>query len=249
LKHNKCGPNVVFVLTDDQGFGDLACHGGPVVGTPNIDRLYSESARFTDFHVEPVCTPTRGELLTGRDALYNGATFVCMGRSLLRVDLPTIADIFAENGYHTGHFGKWHVGDNYPYRPQDRGFHETIYHPAWGLTSAPDYFGNDYFDDHYRHKEEIEQYKGYCTDVWFNEALSWMEGCCHRGEPFFSYIATNAPHGPLWVPARCRGPYLDQVTYDEASFYGMITNIDDNMARLEQFLTDHGIRENTTLFL
>ena len=154
-------PNVVFVLTDDQGYGDLSCLGNPVLHTPSIDRLHSQSVRFTDFHVAPVCTPTRGELLTGRDALCNGATFVCMGRSLLRADLPTVADIFAANGYHTGHFGKWHLGDNYPYRPQDRGFHETVYHPAWGITSAPDYFGNDYFDDRYRHRDEIEQYDGY----------------------------------------------------------------------------------------
>jgi arylsulfatase len=107
-------PNVVFVLTDDQGYGDLSCLGNPALCTPCIDRLYAESVRFTDFHVAPMCTPTRGELMTGRDALYNGATFVCMGRSLLRTDLPTMADIFAANGYHTGHFGKWHLGDNYP---------------------------------------------------------------------------------------------------------------------------------------
>ena len=107
--------------------------------------------------------------MTGQDALRNGATFVCMGRSLLRADLPTMADILAGNGYHTGHFGKWHLGDNFPYRPQDRGFHETIHHPAFGITSAADYYGNDYFDDHYRHKDEIKQYRGYCTDVWFEE--------------------------------------------------------------------------------
>ncbi len=240
-------PNVVFVLTDDQGYGDLSCHGGPVIGTPNLDGLYAESVRLTDFHVAPVCTPTRGELLSGRDALHNGATFVCMGCSLLRSDLPTMADVFADNGYHTGHFGKWHLGDNFPYRPQDRGFHETIYHPAWGLTSAPDYFGNDYFDDHYRHRDEIEQYKGYCTDVWFDQALEWMKGCCRRNEPFFAYVATNAPHGPLWVPDHYRRPYLADVPWKEASFYGMITNIDDNMARLDTFLHENGIADDTIL--
>lgn len=240
-------PNVVFVLTDDQGYGDLSCLGNPVLRTPCIDRLYAESVRFTDFHVAPVCTPTRGELMTGRDALCNGATFVCMGRSLLRADLPTMADIFAANGYHTGHFGKWHLGDNYPYRPQDRGFHETVYHPAWGITSAPDYFGNDYFDDHYRHGDDIEQYRGYCTDVWFEQAIAWMKGCQRRGDPFLAYIATNAPHMPLWVPDQHRQPYLGDVTRDEASFFGMITNIDENMARLESFLRETGLRDNTVL--
>ena len=238
-------PNVIFVLTDDQGYGDLGCHGNPFLKTPNLDSLYAESVRFTDFHVAPVCTPTRGELMTGRDALCNGATFVCMGRSLLRADLPTAADIFSANGYHTGHFGKWHLGDNYPYRPQDRGFDETVYHPAWGITSAPDYFENDYFDDHYRHKDQIEQYKGYCTDVWFEEATHWIEGCRKRSEPFFAYIATNAPHGPLWVPDQYRSPYLSDVSRDEASFFGMIANIDENVGRLDSYLEKSGLRDDT----
>ena len=245
MSNNK--PNVIFVLTDDQGYGDLSCLGNPVLQTPTIDRLFSECVRLTDFHVAPVCTPTRGELMTGCDALRNGATFVCMGRSLLNADLPTMADMFAANDYHAGHFGKWHLGDNYPYRPQDRGFHETVYHPAWGITSAPDYFGNDYFDDHYRHRDEIEQYRGYCTDVWFEEAIKWMQGCNRRREPFFAYIATNAPHGPLWVPDQYRQPYVDQVRGREASFFGMISNIDENMARLERFLSENGLRDNTIL--
>ncbi len=240
-------PNIIFVLTDDQGYGDLSCLGNPILKTPALDRLHADSVRLTDFHVAPVCTPTRGELMTGHDALRNGATFVCMGRSLLRADLPTMADILAASGYHTGHFGKWHLGDNYPYRPQDRGFHETVHHPAWGITSAADYYGNDYFDDHYRHKDEIKQYRGYCTDVWFEEAMRWMQGCHSRSEPFFAYIATNAPHGPLWVPDEYRQPYLDGIRRDEASFFGMIANIDENMARLERFLLDNGIRENTVL--
>ncbi|MCY3905338.1 MAG: arylsulfatase [Caldilineaceae bacterium] len=240
-------PNIIFVLTDDQGYGDLSCFGNPILKTPALDRLHADSVRLTDFHVAPVCTPTRGELMTGHDALRNGATFVCMGRSLLRADLPTLADILADNGYHTGHFGKWHLGDNYPYRPQDRGFHETVHHPAWGITSAADHFGNDYFDDHYRHKDEIKQYRGYCTDVWFEEAMRWMEGCHSRSEPFFAYIATNSPHGPLWVPDEYRQPYLDGIRRDEASFFGMIANIDANMARLERFLLDNGIRDNTVL--
>ena len=124
-------PNVLIVLTDDQGYGDLSCHGNPILKTPNLDALHRQSIRFTDFHVAPMCTPTRGQLLTGRDAMDNGATFVCLGRSMIRNDLPTMADVFAANGYQTGHFGKWHLGDSYPYRPQDRGFEETIHHGAW----------------------------------------------------------------------------------------------------------------------
>ena len=238
-------PNVIVLLTDDQGYGDLSCHGNPILKTPNLDRLYTESVRLDDFHVAPMCTPTRGQLLTGQDALRNGATFVCMGRSLLDPSLPTMADIFSDNGYRTGHFGKWHLGDNYPYRPQDRGFHETIHHPAWGITSAADYFENDYFDAHFRRGAAIEPFEGYCTDVWFDETIKWIDR--DKKAPFFAYLATNAPHTPLWVPDRYRQPYLDHVDYDVASFYGMIANIDENFGRLDAYLTESGLRDNTIL--
>jgi len=111
--------------------------------------------------------------------------------------------------------------------------------------SAPDHFGNDYFDDHYSHRDEIQQYMGYCTDVWFREAMAWMRGCHRRGEPFFKYLATNAPHGPLWVPDHYRDPYRDRVKHPQASFFGMIANIDENMGRLEAFLNETGLRDNT----
>ena len=245
-------PNVIFILTDDQGYGDLSCTGNPVLRTPALDRLQAESVRFTDFHVCPVCTPTRGELLTGVDALRNGATFVCMGRSLLRADLPTAADIFTANGYRTGHFGKWHLGDNYPYRPQDRGFQETVWHPSWGITSAADHYGNDYFDDVYRRGDALEEFRGYCTDVWFEQATAWISRCTRAGDPFFAYLATNAPHGPLWVPDHYRGPYRDaaargEVTADHASFFAMIACIDENLARLDWFLHQHDLYDDTIL--
>ena len=243
-------PNVIVILTDDQGYGDLSYTGNPVLRTPALDRLQADSVRFTDFHVCPVCTPTRGELMTGRDALRNGATFVSMGRALLRTDLPTAADIFAANGYRTGLFGKWHLGDNYPYRPQDRGFQEAIWHPSWGVTSAADVYGNDYFDDTYRHRDEMEEFRGYCTDVWFEQATSWMRRCVSGGDPFFAYIATNAPHGPLWVPDQYRDPYRGavadgQVTADHASFYAMIACIDENLARLDWYLRQNGLYDDT----
>ena len=238
-------PNVIVLLTDDQGYGDLSCHGNPVLRTPNLDRLYRESVRLDDFHAAPMCTPTRGQLLTGCDALRSGATFVCMGRSLLDPALPTMADVFSDNGYRTGHFGKWHLGDNYPYRPQDRGFHTTIHHPAWGITSAADYFGNDYFNGRYRRGSVIEQFDGYCTDVWFDETIRWIDQ--DRDTPFFAYLATNAPHAPHWVPDEYRRPYLGKVDYAVASFYGMIANIDENVGRLDAYLTKTGLRDNTIL--
>jgi arylsulfatase A-like enzyme len=144
-------PNVLVIITDDQGYGDLSCHGNPVLKTPNLDRLHAESVRFTDFHVAPMCTPTRGQLLTGVDALRNGAINVSSGRTMLRRDLPTMADVFASSGYRTGLFGKWHLGDTYPYRPQDRGFHESLWFPSSHIGSVPDAWQNDYFNDGYLH--------------------------------------------------------------------------------------------------
>ena len=239
---------MIIVLTDDQGYGDLSCHGNPILKTPNLDKLHQESVRFTDFHVAPMCTPTRGQLLTGRDAMANGATFVCMGRSMIRNDLTTMADIFASNGYHTGHFGKWHLGDSYPHSPQDRGFQETIHHGAWGITSIADYFGNDYWDDTYRHNHQFEEYQGYCTDVWFDEAMKYIKTRHAKKEPFFVYLPTNCPHSPHWVDDKYSEPYRRQgLGQKTAKFFGQIANIDENMGRLLTMLDRTGIAENTLL--
>lgn len=238
-------PNVIVVMTDDQGYGDLSAHGNPVLKTPHMDRLHAQSVRFIDFHVAPMCTPTRGQLLTGRDALDNGASFVCMGRSLIRESVPTMADLFRGAGYATGHFGKWHLGDNHPFRPQDRGFQETVHHGAWGITSLADYFGNDYFNDHYRHNGRIEQYSGYCTDVWFQEAMAWIRRQARDDKSFFLYLATNAPHVPLWAPQESIDPYLGKVESRVAKFFGMIASIDDNMGRLTALLDELGIADDT----
>jgi arylsulfatase A-like enzyme len=239
-------PNVILVLTDDQSYGDLSCHGNPVLKTPYLDRLHAQSIRFTDFHVAPMCTPTRSELLTGRDALRNGAYCACSGRTFIRQSVPTMAEVFAESGYRTGVFGKWHLGDNCPHRPQDRGFQEAVYHLGWGITSTPDYWNNDYFDDYFRHNGRLKQFPGYCTDVWFAEAIRWMETCRQKKEPFFAYISLNAPHGPFFVPEQYRRPYAD-LDRDTAGFFGMITNIDENMARLDAMLGATGLRDDTIL--
>jgi arylsulfatase len=239
-------PNVIIVITDDQGHGDLSCHGNPVLKTPNLDRLYRESVRFTDFHVSPMCTPTRGQLLSGLDCLRNGAMNVSSGRTLLRRELPTMADLFAAAGYRCGQFGKWHLGDNYPYRPHDRGFHEAVYYPSSHISSAPDFWNNDYFDDTYFRNGRRESFQGYTTDVFFREAIAWMQAQAEAEKPFFCYLATAAAHGPLFVPDRYRQPYRDQKR-NVASFYGMVANIDENIGRLEDFLKESGLRDNTIL--
>lgn len=240
-------PNVVIVLTDDQGYGDLSCHGNPILKTPEMDRLRDQSIRFTDFHVSPMCTPTRGQLMSGRDALDNGAMNVSSGRTMLRRGIPTMADVFKNSGYRTGIFGKWHLGDAYPYRPQDRGFEKAIWFPSSHIPSAPDYWDNDYFDTRFRLEDgKIRRFNGYCTDVLFDEAMAWMRNQAKADEPFFAYIPLNSAHGPLYVPARYREPYkaLDEKV---ARFFGMVANIDENLGRLEKMLQESGLRDNTIL--
>ncbi len=237
-------PNVILIITDDQGYGDLACHGNPIIKTPNMDKLRGESVRLTNFHVGPTCAPTRASLLTGRHGNRTGVWHTIMGRSLLRQDEITMGDVFRDAGYTTAIFGKWHLGDNYPFRPQDRGFDESIVHGGGGITQTPDYWDNDYFDDTYWHNGEPTQYDGYCTDVWFDNALTFIEK--NRHQPFFCYISTNAPHSPFNVDPKYSQTYEALgVPPVRARFYGMIENIDDNMARLEKHLDKLDLRDNS----
>lgn len=238
-------PNVVLVITDDQGYGDLGCTGNPWIQTPNIDRFSAESVRLTDFHVSPLCTPTRGALMTGHRPIRNGAWATCWGRSILRKTEVTMADVFAGNGYRTGMFGKWHLGDNYPYRPQDRGFHQVVAHKGGGVGQTPDFWGNNYFDDTYFHNGRPVAHTGYCTDIWFQEAMRFIRSC--GDQPFFCYLATNAPHSPYRVADRYRNLYADNPDIPHPAFYGMITNIDENFGRLRAGLAELGLEENTIL--
>jgi arylsulfatase A-like enzyme len=237
-------PNVVLLMTDDQGYPDLGCHGNTIIQTPNLDRLHAQSVRLTNFHVDPTCSPTRSALMTGRYSSRTGVWHTIMGRSLLRSDEVTMADIFAASGYRTGLFGKWHLGDNFPYRPQDRGFHEALTFGGGGIGNTPDFWGNDYFDDTLRHNGRLEAYSGYCSDVFFASALSFIEQ--NRDQPFFAYIATNAPHSPYNVGDKYSAPYRHKgVRDDRAKFYGMITNIDENIGRLLTRLEELSLDKNT----
>ena len=238
-------PNVVLVITDDQGYGDLGCTGNPWIKTPNIDRFHEEALRFGDFHVSPLCTPTRGGIMSGRRPIRNGAWATCWGRSILRRDQVTLADVFRDSGYRTGMFGKWHLGDNYPYRPQDRGFEHVVAHKGGGVGQTPDFWGNNYFDDTYFHNGEPVEHEGYCTDVWFEEGMKFIEA--NKDEPFFAFISTNAPHSPYLVAERYRALYEGNEEIPEPAFYGMITNIDENFGRLRKKLEELGLQENTIL--
>jgi arylsulfatase len=240
-------PNVIIVITDDQGYGDLSCHGNPTLKTPNFDQLHGQSVRLTDFHVSPMCTPTRSQLMTGRDALDNGGMNVSSGRTMIRRGIPTMAEVFARSGYQTGLFGKWHLGDVYPYRPQDRGFHKALWFPSSHIPSAPDHWNNDYFNTTYRTETgALASFPGYCADVQFDQAMQWMEKTAASKQPFFAYVALNSAHWPWWVPDQYREPYraLDK---DLASFFAMVANIDHNMGRLDEMLVRTGLRENTIL--
>ena len=237
-------PNVVFVLTDDQGYGDLACHGNPILKTPNLDKLHKQSTRLTNFHVDPTCSPTRAALMTGRYSARTGVWHTVMGRSILRRDEVTLANLFAAMGYRTGLFGKWHLGDNFPNRPQDRGFHETLTFGGGGIGNTPDVWGNNYFNDVLRHNGELKKQTGYCTDVFFDAALKFIEK--NKDEPFLCYIATNAPHAPYNVAEKYGKPYVDKgVPAPRAQFYGMIANIDENVGRLLARLQELGLDEDT----
>ncbi|WP_422080378.1 arylsulfatase [Ulvibacterium sp.] len=240
-------PNVILVMTDDQGIGDLGAHGNPWIQTPNIDAFYNESLRLTDFHVSPLCTPTRSALMTGQYPINNGVWATFKGRDMLHGNSIIIPEVFHENGYVTGLFGKWHLGNNYPSRPTDKGFDVAVHHNSGGVGELSDYWGNNYFNDIYLVNNEPKQFEGYCTDIWFDEAIKFIED--QKDKPFFIYLPTNAPHHPLYVSERYSKPYdsLVEKHIPSAEFYGMITNIDDNFGKLDKALKELGLYENTIL--
>lgn len=238
-------PNVVFLITDDQGYGDLGCHGNPILKTPHLDALHAVSTRFTDFHVSPTCTPTRGALMSGHSSNRAGTWHTIMGRSILFEGETTLGAAFSAGGYTTGMFGKWHLGDNYPYRPEDRGFDTVIRHGGGGIGQTPDVWDNAYFDDAYFCNSRVEERKGFCTDVFFEETKKFIKQAVGKDKPFFAYLSTNAPHGPMHCPEEYSAPYQDQVGEKQANFFGMIANIDKNVGALRAWLRDEGLAENT----
>jgi arylsulfatase len=243
-------PNIIYVMTDDQGYGDLACHGHPFVKTPNIDKLYTQSLRLTDYHVSPTCAPTRAALMSGKAPFKNGITHTILERERMALSSKTVAEVLKEAGYATGIFGKWHLGDADEYQPNRRGFDEMFIHGAGGIGqnfpgtqgAVP---GTSYFDPYIKHNDKIVKTKGYCTDVFFQQALSWIKE--QKDKPFFAYIPTNAPHGPFIVGDEYKKLYEDKTSGKSVAFYGMITNIDDNMGILMKKLEEWGLAENTLL--
>lgn len=243
-------PNIIFILTDDQGYGDLSCHGNPILKTPNLDRLHDEGVRFTDYHVSPTCSPTRSALMTGRHEFKNGVTHTILERERLTLQATTVAQVLKSAGYTTGIFGKWHLGDEPDRWPDKRGFDEMFIHGCGGIGqsypgSCGDVPGNTYFDPTILHNGKFEKTKGYCTDVFFAQGMRWIESVKGK-KPFFCYLATNAPHAPLQVRPEDEKRYADRVKNpNTAKFFGMIANIDDNIGRLLEKLKEWGLERDT----
>ena len=260
-------PNVIIIITDDQGYGDLGCTGNPHVKTPNIDNFAKESIRFTNFYVSPVCAPTRASLMTGRYSLRTGIRDTYNGGAIMASNEVTLAEMLKQADYKTGIFGKWHLGDNYPSRPMDQGFDESLIHLSGGMGQVGDfttYFKGDrsYFDPILWHNGKQEAYEGYCSDIFADKAIAFIEK--NHEQPFFCYLSFNAPHTPLQVPDSYYERYKnidpasgfdgdsrpfvamgEQDKEDARKVYAMVTNIDDNIGKLIQKLDDLNISDNT----
>ena len=262
-------PNVILIITDDQGYGDLGISGNSLIKTPVIDRFAKQSLRFNDFHVSPVCAPTRSSLMTGRSSLRTGIRDTYNGGAIMAPNEITIAEILKQAGYTTGLFGKWHLGDNFPSRPMDQGFDESLMHLSGGMGQVGDvttYFQKDssYFNPVLWKNGQKESFKGYCSDIFAANAIQFIEK--NKSNPFFCYLSFNAPHTPLQVPE-----YYDQMyknvdpsieferknpmhlkmtekdKEDARKVYGMVSNIDDNIGKLLKKIADLGIEENTII--
>ncbi len=254
-------PNVVLIVTDDQGYGDLGVHGNPVINTPNLDRFAGQSVEVESFYVCPVCAPTRAALMTGRYNYRTGVTDTWLGRAMMHADEVTLAEMLRDAGYRTGIFGKWHLGDCYPMRPGDQGFEESLVHTGGGLCQPSGPPDNSYFDPSLLHNGERVQTTGYCSDVFTDAAIEFVTK--HRGEPFFIYLPYNCPHGPFQIAEEYSRPYealgmkpadfpavegghpLRSIPENTAKVYGMVENIDENLGRLFGKLDELGLEDNT----
>lgn len=243
-------------MTDDQGMGDLSCMGNKVLRTPNLDRFYEMSTRFTDFHVSPTCAPTRSAIFSGRHEFRNGVTHTIQERERMALSTAPFPLLLQNAGYSTGIFGKWHLGDEAAYQPYNRGFTETFIHGAGGIGQSypgscadfPPNRENDgrYFDNAILHNDTIVATKGFCTDVFFRAALGWIKQQHATETPFFAYIAPNAPHGPMISPERYKQRFKEMGWDNNTQGrYGMLENIDDNFGLLMDKLDEWKLWDNT----
>ena len=252
-------PNIVVIMPDDQGYGDHGVTGNSVIRTPNIDALAQGSASMSDFYVCPVCSPTRASLMTGRYHYRTRVVDTFKGRSMMEPEEVTVAEVLQDAGYATGIFGKWHLGDNYPLRPDDQGFDESYIHRGGGLAQPSEPIENNKRYTNpilFENGKQVET-DGYCTDLYFDAAIRFIDRCKQKGKPFFVYLPTNAPHGPYHdVPEELYEYYktvdlksimvgkkgnVDQL----ARIAAMIENVDQNIGKLDQHLKEQGLFDNT----
>ncbi len=244
-------PNVVLVITDDQGYAPMGAHGHPWIETPNMGKLHGASTVFTRFLVSPTCSPTRAALMTGRHPMKNGITHTIYERERLALESVTLPQVLSKAGYKSGIFGKWHLGDEAEYQPENRGFDEVFIHGGGGIGqvypgSCADAPGNTYFDPVIRHNGKFVKTHGFCTDVFFKKAENWIEKMKDGEEPFFAYVSTNAPHAPYHAPEAAKKRFLEMgFGEQEAGFYGMIENIDANLGRLMAKMDEWKLWEDT----
>ncbi len=245
-------PNIILIMPDDIGYGDYACLGNPIMHTPSVDSFKKEALLFTQFHVSPTCAPTRSALMSGRHEFKNGVTHTILERERMNIKTFTLPQMLKTVGYTTGVFGKWHLGDEEAYRPENRGFDEVYIHGAGGIGqtfpgSCGDAPGNSNINPTLWHNGTFEKNTGYCTDLFFAQAIRWMDTQRQANRPFFAYITPNAAHGPHVVPESYYQQYLGKpgVTEDIAKFYGMLENVDTNFGNLLAKLKEWGIESNT----
>ena len=264
-------PNIILLITDDQGYGDLGFHGNPVIQTPTLDSLALKSTRLTHFYVSPVCAPTRSSLMTGRYSLRTGVFDTYNGGAIMSDQETTIAEYLKEAGYSTGIFGKWHLGDTYPYRPHDQGFDISRVHAGGGIGQPGDYYENfikgdsSYFNPILEFNGVKTETSGYCSDVFTDLAIDFIKE--NKDKPFFAYVSYNAPHTPLQVPEEymqmydtvdilpglfpSRGSDMDEMTERDIEaarkIYAMVSNIDDNISRIWETVSAEGLSENTLI--
>ena len=232
-------PNIIFILTDDQGYGDLSAHGHPLLKTPNFDRMHNEGVRFDNFYVSPSCSPTRAALLTGMHEFRSGVTHTRDPRERLHKDTVTLPELLKKSGYRTALIGKWHLGGNTEkgYRASDRGF--DLYSNVYG----------DLFDGLVHHNEKlVRKTPGkFREDIYFDEAMRYIEESGDK--PYFCEIATISPHKPLGAPEEFIAPFRGKVTDEEATYLGMVANLDYNIGRLLDFLVERKLDKNTIVVL
>ena len=246
-------PNILLIITDDQGYAPVGRHGHPWLKTPHLDSLFDRSIRLDRFLVSPTCAPTRSAIMTGRYPMRNGITHTILERERLTLNATTLPQTLKKAGYTSGIFGKWHLGDEPEYLPSSRGFDESFIHGAGGIGqvydgSCADAPNNTYFDPFILRNGSFVKTHGFCTDVFFETATKWMVSKNKEKQPFFCYLATNAPHAPYIAPPENKKRFED-LGFDDghAGFYGMIENIDDNVGTLMQAMESNGLIENTVV--